>query len=95
MTDKKFYLVNTNGLFTEQKQTQTSAGVKYYVWHLYKKNPNDESKPLMDLQIASFNIIIVGLKLLLVKVDVNDYTTITRCQFETNPENVREVSFKW
>ena len=95
MVDKKYYLVNTNGLFTEQKLTQSSNGVKYYVWHFYKKNPEDESKPLMDLQIASFNLLIVGPKLFLVKVDVNDYTTITRYQFSTNPDNAREVTFQW
>ena len=95
MIDKKFYLVNTNGMFTNQEQQMTKQGVKYYTWHLYKKNPNDKEKPFMDLTIASWNIMIVGDHLLLVKVDINEHTTITREQFANNPDNVKEVSFEW
>lgn len=95
MTDRKYFLVNTNGLFTSNEEQMTKQGVKYYTWHLYKRDKNEPHTLLMNLVIASFNVMIVGDHLWIVKVDVNENTTQIREQFANNPDNVREVSFKW
>lgn len=92
---KKYFLVKTTNIWTETKDQMTKNGVKYYTIKLYKKNPADKQHPFMDLTIANWHYMWVGEGLLLVQVDINENTTITRDQFAKNPDCVKEVEIKW